>query len=60
MIWSGDQQFHLDGQVNTNYHQVVLGDLVGQVDILVIWLTGLVKLTSMLMMWSGEQLFPSD
>ena len=45
--WSGEHQFHL----------VVIGDLVGQVDILVIWLTGLVKLTSMLMVWAGEQLF---
>ena len=45
--WSGEHQYHL----------VVLGDLVGQVDILVIWLTGLVRLTSMLMMWSGELLF---
>ena len=49
--WSGEHQLHL----------VVLGDLVGQVNILVICLTGLVKLTSMLMIWSGEQLFfPPD
>ena len=57
-MWSGEQQFHLDGQDDQHqFHLVVLGDLVGQVNILVICLTGLVKLTSMLMIWSGEQLF---
>ena len=57
MIWSGEQQFHLDGQVNTNFIWLSWVIWLCQVDILVIWLTGLVKLTSMLMIWSGEQLF---